>query len=215
MVAEQLCMETILIADDHELIRRGIRTIIEGFSQPYNLIEASTCAEVIQVLSTQQVHYAVLEMLLAGENIFSTAWPIMEYIPQTETFVYSINPEKLYARRLMQKGIRGYLCKQASLEELEIAIRSFLKGETYVSASLKDTISLPARAGLSKNPIDALSDRELEVVEYLVTGMGANEIARLMGLGVTTVSTYCRRVFRKLQVDNIIDLRDRFLLLKM
>ena len=70
-------METILIADDHDIVRRGIRVIIEGLSQPYNILEASTCAGVMKLLSSQPVHYAILDMMLSDGNMFSTTQRIM------------------------------------------------------------------------------------------------------------------------------------------
>lgn len=208
-------METILIADDHELIRRGIRTIIEGFPQPYNLIEASTGEAVLQLLSTQQVHFAILDMLLADGNIFFAPDSILTYSHQTNMLVYSAHAERLYARRLLQKGVRGYLCKQAPVQELENAIKTVLNKEIYLSPSLKEILSGPAKAGIPDNPLDALSDRELEVVEYITTGMSTSEIARRLDLDLSTVSTYRRRLFKKLEVQNTIELNDKFLWYKM
>jgi DNA-binding NarL/FixJ family response regulator len=207
-------METILLADDHEIVRRGVRMIIESFPQKYDFIEASSCAEVMQALSNQQIRYAILDMFLADGNIFSTIQHITEYSPQIGILVYSMNAEKIYARRLMEKGVRGFVCKQANIEELEIAIRNLLKGEIYLSQDLKEVLFKPNKADLSQNPIDLLSDRELEVVEYVAVGMGAKEIAHKMNLDITTVSTYRRRAFEKLDVQNMIELKDKFLLYK-
>jgi DNA-binding NarL/FixJ family response regulator len=208
-------METILIADDHQIVRVGVRMIIESFPQKYNFIEASSWAEVIEAISGQQIQYAVLDMCLGDGNILSAIQQIGEYRHQTSILVYSMNTEKIYARRLIDKGVRGFVCKQASIEELENAIRNLLNGEIYLSQALKEIVSDPAKAGLLKNPIDSLSDRELEVTEYVAIGMGVKEISRKMNLDITTVSTYRRRAFEKLDVQNMIELKDKFLLYKM
>jgi two-component system invasion response regulator UvrY len=207
-------METILIADGHEIVRMGIKAIIENQPQPFNVIEASSCAEVLQVLSTDVVQHVILEMFLSDGNIFSTVHQLMEFAPAANILVYSLN-EKIYARRLMQKGIRGFVSKKASVEELENAIDCLLKGEIYLSAGLKEEIFKPAKADVLTNPIDSLSDRELEVVDYIILGIGPTDIAQKMDLDVTTVSTYRRRAFEKLGVHNIIELKDKFLLYKM
>lgn len=207
-------METILIADDHEIVRRGVRMIIEGFPQKYNFIEASTCAEVMKILSVQPVDYAILDMMLADGNVFSTTQQLAAYSDRIKILVYSMNAERIYAKRLLQKGIRGFVCKQSNMMELENGIRSLLKGEIYISPALKENLFNPSKKAISENPIDALSDRELEVVEYLAAGMGAKEISRKMNLDITTVSTYRRRAFEKLEVQNTIELKDKFLLYK-
>lgn len=208
-------MEAVLIADDHEIVRSGIRTMIEGISRQYHFIEASTCTDVINVLSQKPVHYTILDMFLADGNIFSTIDLISKYSRQTNILVYSQNAEKIYARRLLEKGIRGFVSKQASMEELEKALRELLKGHTYLSAELKKMLLFPAGDEASSNPIDSLSDRELEVVEYLAMGLGAKEISQKMKLDITTVSTYRRRAFEKLQVQNFVEMKDKFALYKM
>lgn len=205
-------METILIADDHEIVRRGIKMIIEGLPGKYEFIEAGSCAEVMQVLSVRRVGYAILDMILSDGNVFSTTQQLTAYTDQTRILVYSMNSEKIYAKRLLQKGIRGFVCKQSNIDELENGIRSLLKGDIYISPHLKEALFTKASP---ENPIDALSDRELEVVEYVAMGMGAKEIARKMNLDITTISTYRRRAFEKLDVQNTIELKDKFLLYKM
>jgi DNA-binding NarL/FixJ family response regulator len=207
-------METVLIADDHEIVRRGVRMLIESFPQKYQFIEANSCAAVAQILSREQVHYAILDMVLADGNILSIIQQIEACSHQTNILVYSMNAEKIYARRLIEKGVRGFLCKQTSIEELEKAIRSILKGQVYVSDELKTTLLNDLKTNIPQNPIDGLSDRELEVVEYVAIGMGTKEIAHKMSLDITTISTYRRRAFEKMDVQNTIELKEKFLLYK-
>lgn len=207
-------METVLIADDHEIVRRGIRMLIESFSPKYHIIEASSCAAVAQILSREQVQYAILDMVLADGNILSVIQQIEACSHQTNILVYSMNAERIYARRLIEKGVRGFLCKQTPIEELEKAIRNILNGQVYVSDELKTTLLNNSRTNLTQNPIDGLSDRELEVVEYIAIGMGTKEIAQKMNLDITTISTYRRRAFEKLDVQNTIELKEKFLLYK-
>ena len=207
-------METVLIADDHEIVRRGVRTLIESFPGKYQFIEANSCAEVAQLLSREQIHYAILDMVLADGNILSILQQIEACSHQTHILVYTMNAERIYARRLIEKGIRGFLCKQTSIEELEKAVRSILSGEVYLSNELTVALLNNSRTNLAQNPIDSLSDRELEVVEYVSIGMGTKEIGQKMNLDITTISTYRRRAFEKLNVQNTIELKEKFLLYK-
>lgn len=208
-------METILIADDHEIVRRGVRTIIEGFPQKYNCIEASSCIEVERLLTAGDIHYAVLDMFLADGMFFSSIQQILGSGNRVNILVYSMSAGKIYTQRLMQKGVKGFLSKQSSVGELEIAIRTILKGEIYLSGAFKETLFGTNKPDTSANPIDLLSDRELEVVEYMTAGMGAKEIAQVTNLDITTISTYRRRAFEKLDVDNMIELKDKFMFHKM
>ena len=208
-------METVLIADDHELIRQGVRMIIESLPQKYHVIEASTVAEVIQALSCKQIQYAILDMTLPDGNILPAIQQNMENGGSTAILVYSMNPEKIYAHRLMQKGVRGFVNKQAPVEELEKAIRLLVTGDMYLSNLMTNELFKPGKPASSGNPIDTLSDRELEVVEYVALGMGAKVIAQRMNLDITTISTYRRRAFEKMDVQNVIELKDKFLLYRM
>jgi two-component system invasion response regulator UvrY len=208
-------METVLIADDHEIVRNGIRTMIEGISSQYRFIEASTCADVIKVLSQDRIEYAILDMFLADANIFSTIDVISRYSKLTNMLVYSQNAEKIYAKRLLAIGIRGFVSKQASMEELEKAVRDLLRGNTYLSPELRNLLLSPSPGEGTGNPLDSLSDRELEVVEYLAMGLGTKEIAQKMKLDITTVSTYRRRAYEKMKVENFVEMKDKFALYKM
>ena len=207
-------MKNVLIADDHEIIRKGIRMLIENFPEKYNFIEASTCKEIVEVLSGGEIHYAILDMFLADGNIFSVIQEIAGFSRQTIMLVYTMNEERIYAKRFIEKGVRGFVCKQSGISELEGAIQTVFNGEIYLSPELKETLFNPANSNVLANLIDSLSDRELEVVEYMVMGMGTKKIAHIMKLDTTTVSTYRRRAFTKLDAQNTIELKEKFLLYK-
>lgn len=208
-------MKTLLIADDHEIVRQGIKMMIEKkFNEKYNFLEASTCKEIEKLLKSQPVDYIILDMFLTDGNAFAIVDKIIEQYPETAILIYTMNAEKIYARRFMQKGVRGFVSKQASVAELEQAIRSFLNGETYLCATLKEDVSEKKPGNADLNPIDLLSDRELEMVEYLVMGLNAKEIANKMNVVMATVSTYKNRAFEKFGVENNAELKDKFLLYK-
>jgi DNA-binding NarL/FixJ family response regulator len=208
-------MDTILIADDHEMIRRGIRMIIESFPGKYQITEASTSTEVMRIMAANKVQYAILDMVLADGNLFSDTQLLSMYTSSIDMLVYSMNAESIYAKRLMQKGIRGFICKNAGIEELETAIRCLLRGEVYLSPYMQKSLIRPAGAPVDENPVDTLSDRELAVVEYTVLGLGTKEIAQKMNLDITTISTYRKRALTKLDAQNTFELKEKFLQYKI
>lgn len=207
-------MKTVLIADDHEMVRRGVKMSIRSFPKQYHFIEASTCAEVVEILSSQEVDYAILDMFLADGNIFSIIQQISEQSERVTFLVYSMSAERIYAKRFIEKGVRGFVCKQSSVDELEKAIQTVFSGDTYLSPGLKEMLFSSIKSNLARNPIDSLSDRELEVVEYVAMGMGTKEIAEKMKIDSTTISTYKRRAFEKLDVQNTIEMKEKLLLYK-
>jgi DNA-binding NarL/FixJ family response regulator len=207
-------MKTILIADDHEIVCHGIKLMIKSLSDDYNFLEASTCKEVEKLLKSQPIDYIVLDLFLTDGNAFPIVDTIAEHYPETGILIYTMNAEKVYAKRLMQKGIRGFVSKQASVAELEQAIKDFLNDETYIYSTLMKELAKQDLADAEFNPIDVLSDRELEVVEYLAMGYGAKEISNKMNVGISTISRFRKRALEKFNVENNTELKDKFLLYK-
>ncbi len=205
-------MKSILIADDHEIVRRGIIVLLEDFPVKYKIIEASDCSSVLSILFKEHPEYLILDMNLADGNIFNNVQNIIEIYPDTRVLIYTMKSEKLYAIRLLKIGVKGFVSKESSINELKEAIQKFLSDDMYLSSQLKEQLFVSSQPGIQENPIESLSDRELEVTEYIVTGLGSKEIAAKMNLEITTVSTYRRRAFEKLCVENMIELKEKFLI---
>ncbi|HYE54977.1 MAG TPA: response regulator transcription factor [Chitinophagaceae bacterium] len=203
-------MKTILIADDHEIIRMSLRTLIETFHQKYNFIEAATCVETMQVLSCQKADYAILDVFMADGNILSDMQEMTKYFQHTSILVCSMASEKIYAKRFLKKGVRGFVSKRSPIDELEKAIQCFLKGEIYLSNSIKEDLLTPAGG----HSLDSLSDRELQVVEYLAMGTSVQDITQKMKLDAVKIDSYRRRAFKKLNIKKIAELDDKCLLAK-
>lgn len=204
-------MKTVLLADDHEIIRLGIQMIIERNFGAHNFVDASTCKEVNQILSKDHIDYIVLDLFLADGNTFPLVDHILGQYPGVSILVYTSSPETIYGKRLIQKGVRGFVCKQAGIAEVEQAICIFFNGGIYLSSELKEILAETNK----KRAVDTLSDRELEVVEYLTMGMPIKEISYKMKVDSTTVSHYRKRILSKLGVENNIDLKEEFSLYKM
>src|ERR1700733_10802252 len=119
-------MKSILIADDHEIIRRGIILILESFPEKYKLIEADSCSDVLNILFKEHPQYAILDMYLTDGNIFNSVQNIAELYPGTRILIYTMKSERLYAMRLLRIGVKGFVSKQSSLHELKEAIQKFL-----------------------------------------------------------------------------------------
>lgn len=207
-------MKTVLIADDHEIVRLGLRKIV-ALNGDFIFLEASACSEVKSLLSTRHVDYIILDLVLIDGSALSIIDWIIEQFREVRILVYSMNAEKIYADRLLRKGVHRFVNKQAGTMELEQAIKDFLNDKIYSGSMLAEEPSPYANtSNLQKNLIDSLSDRELEVIECIAAGMNTTEIANQMGLAFTTISTIKMRAYKKFGVENDVELKVKFLLYK-
>lgn len=208
-------VKTVLIADDHAIVRQGVRMIIERFPENYQCIEAATCDEVKKILTEQKIDHAVLDLFLTDGNLFPVIQWVLKNRRSVDILVYSMNAERIYAKRLLKKGVKGFISKHADFEELELAIGALLSGELYFSNELKEHLLVEEKSPQWENPINKLSDRELEVAEYAIAGLGTKEIARRMDVDIATASIHLRNAINKLDVKNVFELKEQFLLYKM
>jgi two-component system invasion response regulator UvrY len=207
-------MTHILIADDHEIVRSGIKMILNSYSEKHSIAEANSCLEIMDQYKKSDIKFAILDMQFSDGNVLTMLQDILSINSGTSILIYSMNSEKIYAKRFLRLGAKGFVSKRSGLDELEKAIATLLRGDLYLSTELQKLLYLGSRSFEPENPIDSLSDRELEVIEFVAVGMGTKEIARKLNLDITTVSTYRRRAFEKFNVENMIELKDKFMLYK-
>lgn len=196
------------MADDHAIIRRGLKFILDANFAGNTLKETDTAKELISLLETHTFSHLILDMQLQDANILEIFSRFKVLQPNAAILIYTMSPEDVFGRRMMQLGADGFLSKQSSEEEVIKALHIFFSGRKYISPELQDLMTEHSfkRAG-SDNPLDSLSERELSVLEYLLKGQGVKEIAGHMDLKATTVATYKARIFDKLGVSNVIDLK--------
>lgn len=201
-------METILIADCSPLVSRMIRVLIQKHSNRYEIIEASSCTEVLRLLSIEQVRYAVFDLLLEDGNIFMFIEELACCFRHTRVLIYSTLQERIYGRRLLEKGAKGYLNKHAATADLNKAINTLLTDHTYASSALIEDFF---RNNGPAKTIDSLSDRELQIVECLAMGLNATQIAQKLNVNHSSVRLCQRTALRKMKVRNVAELAHKFL----
>jgi DNA-binding NarL/FixJ family response regulator len=197
----------ILIVDDHAIIRRGLRFIIESNFQNCIIDGAEDIKGLIQKLSENRYTHLILDLQLEDGNSINQFLEIREKYPDLLVMVYTMSPEEIFGKRLMQMGAAGFLTKQSSEEEVIKALHLFLGGRKYVSERIHELMkNEKPGASARKNPFEDLSDREMAVVFNLLKGKGVKEIAAELNLKSTTVATYKARIFDKMGVTNILEL---------
>lgn len=192
----------VLVADDHEIVREGVRG---AFADEPDLEVAGEAADgptVLERVREEAWDLVLLDLSMPGAEGVETLRRILRVEPDLPVLVFSIHPEERLARQLLQAGARGYVQKDVGSDELVRAVRRVLDGERYVSpelaARLADTISGEAGA----EPHDALSERELQVLRLLGEGFEIGEIAEELSLSPKTVSTYRSRMLDKMGLDS-------------
>lgn len=198
---------SILIADDHEIVRSGIKFSIESEERFYIEDEASSYEELQRLLSTREYALLILDLNLGDKNGIQTIKDISQQYEDLPILVLSMFPEDPYALQSIQAGARGYLNKKSVSTELRYAIHKIMDGKIYINEAYKEMLPFGTTLDKSsKNSIAALSHREFEVYTLLVSGMSSKEIAEQLELSQKTISTYRTRILDKLSLSNTTQL---------
>jgi two-component system, NarL family, invasion response regulator UvrY len=187
----------ILIADDHLIVRHGLRHIIA--SQPgWSVVaEASTADEVLPLLRRETIDILVLDVTLEGRSGIDLLGSIRSEFPKVPVLMLSMHDEEQYALRCLRAGASGYIEKRGSAEELIRAIQRVADGHIYVSSAVADQLADELRHGTAALPHERLSAREFEVFRQIAAGKSIAEIAGALHLSASTVSTYRSRIIGK------------------
>lgn len=204
-------MAKILIADDHMIIRIGIAMIIEELYPTAQITQLSDFNEVVTVLKENAFDLLILDINIPGGNNLQMIEAIRLRQPQQKILMFTAYDEELFASRYLQAGANGYLVKDSPREEIAKAIHTVLQNEVYVSDTVTQGI-LQRLSGKAENnySLSQLSNREMEVLQLLVTGKSITEIAAMLHLGITTINTYKTRVLEKLNMKNVVELVSRY-----
>jgi two-component system invasion response regulator UvrY len=195
----------ILIADDHTLLRQGLKQILADEFQNVEFGEAGTSQQTIDLLATQRWDVLLLDINMPGRNGLEVLRETRDRYPALAVLVLSSAPEEQLAVRVLKAGAAGYLNKQAAPEELVEAIKKVHSGGRYVGTRLGEKLA----AELSRphpRPQEQLSDREFQVMQQLAGGKSLKEIADDLSLSVKTISTFRGRILEKLKLQNNVEL---------
>ena len=204
-------MIRVVLADDHALVREGLKRILEENADLHVVAEVGTGDEVMRALSESPADVVVLDISMPGPGVFSLLARMGAEHPRVRCVVLTVHPEEQYAVRVLRAGAAGYLSKERSPEFLLEAIRKAHSGGVYVSPSLAERLAANVASRHSGEPHEALSDRELEVLVRIGGGQSIKAIAADLSLSPKTVSTYHSRIRKKLGLRSDAELT-RYLL---
>lgn len=199
-------MIKVLITDDHPVVRRGIRQILEDDDRISLIHEAGNGKELIERLKEQIYDVILLDISLPGRSGLDLISEIKRTQQSTAILILSIHSEALYAIKALKSGAAGYLTKTSAPEELISAIIKVSRGERYISSSLAEAMAENAISGSERPLHELLSARELEVLRMLAEGKKVVQISSELSLSPKTIGTYRERILEKLKLHTTADL---------
>lgn len=199
-------MIRLLIADDHPIVRAGLRRIAECDRGIVVTAEAGSGDEALTALTQAAVDVVLLDVSMPGSPFTDTLRRMREEHPTVRVLVLSVHPEDQWAIRALRAGASGYLTKDHSPEQLLEAVRRVYRGGRFISPSLAEQLAAHLGQDFGGAPHELLSDREFEVLRGLGTGRSVKEVAAKLGLSPKTVSTYRTRLMEKMRFASTADL---------
>ena len=207
-----LASKAILIVDDHPMLRRGLATLIESESDLVVCGEVASCAAALDAIREQSPDLVMVDLSLEGSDGLDLIKQMKARHPEIPALVLSMYDEALYAERALRAGARGYVTKQQLDDTVLVAIRRLLGGEMYLSSKLERQLAakcLGARTVIAESPLQALSDRELQVFRLIGQGRSTRQIAATLHLSVKTVESHREHIKQKLQLESATELSHR------
>jgi len=199
-------MSRILIADDHQIVRAGLKTLLAEYEDFVVAGEAGSGADTVAKVRELNWDIVLLDISMPDMNGVDTLKQIRRAKPDLPVLILSMHPEGQYAVNLFRAGANGYVCKEGAPDQLVTAIRTVLKGRRYVSPALGELLASDISGDTQKPLHGELSDREFQIFCKLASGQAVSEIAKKLFLSVKTVSTYRARVLEKMNMKSNADL---------
>jgi two-component system, NarL family, invasion response regulator UvrY len=199
-------MIKIFIADDHPVVRMGIKQILSEVKDMTVVDEAGTGQETLKKVAKNDYDVILLDISMPGRNGLDILRELKSKKPKIPVLILSIYPEDQYAVRVLKLGAAGYLTKESVPEELINAIRKVAQGRKYISPSLAEKLATDLELNSDKPPHENLSDREYQVLCLLASGKRLKDIADTLSLSIKTISTYRTRILEKMKMDNNAEL---------
>ena len=195
-----------LVADDHSIVRMGLKTLIKDI-QPFPQVEEAADGDTVTALVKKNDYdMIVMDFNMPGTDAMTLISNLLAYKEKTRILIFSMNSEILYAKRLLKLGVLGYLSKESPAEEIRLAIETVLNGQLYMSPELKKYMYEDMVTKKTDNSFEKLSNREIQLAKYFLLGYSVSEIMKTLNLHSSTIGTHKLRFFEKLKVKNVFEL---------
>ena len=195
-------MINVIIADDHPVVRKGLKTILSTASDITVKTEAANGKEVLSLLREGEYDVVVLDITMPEMDGLETIGKIKTEQAEVAVLVLSMNPEEIFGMRALKLGASGYLSKDSAPEQLITAIRRVASGKVFLSPAMAESIASHVSKGIATLPHENLSNREYQVMIMIAQGKSLKEIGNDLSLSVKTVSTHRTNILNKMKLEN-------------
>lgn len=199
-------MIRVVIADDHTILREGLRQLLSSAGDMQVVADAADGHEVMARVRSNEFDVLLMDMSMPGKSGIDLIKQVKSEKPKLRILILSMHEEPQYAVRAIKAGASGYVTKDSATSQLVTAIRKVAGGGAFITAEVAEQVALGAMPDAEGRPHERLSDREFEVFQLLVAGVSVTEIAARLNLSGKTVSTHKARLMEKLGIDNQADL---------
>jgi two-component system, NarL family, invasion response regulator UvrY len=199
-------MTKVLIADDHAILRGGLKELLVRHLEDVECGEAATAQQVLAQVQAQPWDVLILDITMPGRSGYDILSDVKLAQPKLPVLILSMHPEDQYAKRALKAGARGYLKKESAPEELIQAVRKLLAGSRYVSPALAEQFARDLHESADRPAHETLSAREFEILVMIGSGKTVSQIAEELHLSATTVSTYRARILEKMKMETTAEL---------
>jgi len=196
----------VMIVDDHELVRTGIRRLLDDAPGIKVVAEAACGEDAITLVRQHRPNVVLMDVNMPGIGGLETTRKLMQIDPDLKVIVVTVHTDEPFPTRLLEAGAYGYLTKGCAVDEIIKAIKSVFMGKRYVASDVAQQLALSILPGGEQSPFDSLSQRELQVMLMVTQGIKVQDIANKLHLSPKTISTYRYRLFEKLNVNTDVEL---------
>jgi len=204
-----------MLADDHAAIRAGVKTLLENIYENAIVDEITDGKGVMEKLKKNSYDLVILDIQMPDTDTPALIKYITDNYPSIPVLVFSMSSEQVYALRVLKAGAKGFISKDYSLDELKKAIELVLNKKKYVSPAVIQLLADQSLFSSKENPFSKLSSREFQIANLLLEGKTISEIAAILSIQLSTASTHKARVFNKLNVSNLLELKEASIFYKL
>ncbi len=197
---------TVLLVDDHDLVRTGLKKILADIPSVKVIGEADCGEDALKLAKELHPDVIIMDVKMPGIGGLEATRKLQRFNPDIKVLIVTVCDDSLFPARMLQAGAAGYLTKGASTEEMVQAIKAVYVGQRYISPDIARQIALKNITDNEKSPFDALSERELQVTLMIINGQKAQDISDKLFLSPKTINSYRYRIFEKLRVKNDVEL---------
>jgi len=199
-------MKKFLLADDHYVVRSGLSLIIKDEFSNAQIDECNNGNCVWKKVQRTEYDLIILDITMPATDSFRLLKDIFDHRPNQKVLIFTMSNVAIYAKKYLAMGVKGFINKEAEPSEVRLGIAAILSNRKYLGSDMKHILTWENTDDQPRSPFDHLTGRELEIMNFLVEGKNVTEIARLLSLHISTISTHKANIMLKLHVSNVVEL---------